>query len=151
VEIDDDRIRSLLLFYDLSSMQAIYGDLPEFEGTLQERYANAWESGSAETIAALYADGAVRHDGLAGLDATGIEAIIAEADRWVTALAGATWTVQVPFGDRFGDQVGAVFEVDHDGCTVVFGILFELDEDGLITHERVHYDPATLRACGWVN
>jgi ketosteroid isomerase-like protein len=151
VEIDDDRIGSLLLFYDLASMRSIYGDLPEFEGTLQERYATAWESGSAETIAALYADGAVRHDGLAGLDATGIEAITAEADRWVTALSGATWTVQVPFGDRFGDQVGAVFEVDHDGCTVVSGILFELDEDGLIAHERVHYDPATLRACGWVN
>lgn len=151
IEIDGDLIASNLIFYDLSSMRAVYGDLPELDGALQQGYADAWGSGSAEAIAALYADDAVRHDGLAGLDAIGVEEITAEAERWSTALPSATWTVQVPFGDRFGDRVGAVFEVIHDGCAVVVGALFDLDDDGLISHERLHYDPATLRACGWVN
>jgi hypothetical protein len=151
VEIDDNLIGSLLLFYDLPSMRTIHGDLQEFDGALQQAYADAWGSGSSETIAALYADDAIRHDGLAGLDATGVEEITAEADRWAAALPGATWTVQMPFGDRIGHQVGAVFEVDHDGCTVVVGILFDLGDSDLISHERLHYDPATLRACGWVN
>ena len=151
IEIDGDLIASNLIFYDLSSMRAVYGDLPELDGALQQAYADAWGSGSAETVAALYAADAVRHDGLAGLEAVGVEEIAAEADRWAAVLPGATWTVQVPFGDRFGDRVGAVLEVTHDGCTVVVGALLDLDDDGLITHERVHYDPATLRACGWVN
>lgn len=151
VEIDDDRIGSLLLFYDLASMRAVYGDLPEFNGALQQGYVEAWGSGSPEAIAALYADDAVRHDGLAGLDASGVEEITAEADRWATALPNATWTVQLPFGDLIGHQVGAVIEVAHDGCTVAVGVLFDLNSDGLISQERLHYDPNTLRTCGWVD
>ena len=151
IEIDDDRVGSLLLYYDLASLRRIEGDQPALDGSLQESYAAAWTAGSAADVATLYADEATRHDGLAGVDATGRQAIVSEAERWFTALPGSNWTVQLPFAETSWQQAGAVFGVEHQGCKVVVGILFDLDENGLITLERLHYNPATLRTCGWVD
>jgi hypothetical protein len=149
IEVDDNRIRSLLLFYDLASLRRIRGDQPAFDGSLQQAYADAWTSGSGEDVTALYAVDPTRHDGLAGLDLIGTEAIATQADHWWATLPGVTWSVQIAFSERYGKQAGAVFDVIHDGCTVAVGILFDLNDEGLITHEQLHYDPATLRACGW--
>jgi len=151
IEIDEGRVGSLLLYYDLASLRRMQGDRPHLDGSLQEDYAVAWTTESAADVAALYTEQALRHDGLAGVDASGRQAILAEAERWFEALAGATWTVQLPFGEASAQQAGGIFSVDHQGCMVTIGILFDLDEAGSITQERLHYDPATLRACGWVD
>jgi ketosteroid isomerase-like protein len=151
IEVDKGRVGSLLLYYDLASLQRMQGDRPDLDGSLQEDYAVAWTTESAADVADLYTEQALRHDGLGGVDASGRQAILAEAERWFEDLAGATWTVQLPFGETSAQQVGGIFSVDHQGCPVTIGILFDLDEDGLITQERLHYDPATLRACGWVD
>lgn len=162
-EMDGDRIGYLLIFMDLVTARKGFGDLPALDGSVQERYAAAWTSGDRDAVAGLYADDATRRDGLAGVDAAGIDAIVAEAGRWFEALPDATWRVRVSFAEpgvpqqvgepaeRYGDQAGAVFGLVHDACTVDIGILLDLDDNGAITQERVYYDPATLRACGWVS
>jgi hypothetical protein len=162
-EIDGDRTGNLIIFMDLVTARKGFGDLPALDGSVQEHYAAAWASGELDAVAGLYADDATRRDGLAGVDAAGIVAIVAEAGPWFEALPGATWRVRVPFAEPgvpqqagypvepYGDQAGAVFELVHDGCSVEIGILFDLNDDGAIREERVHYDPATLRACGWGN
>lgn len=151
IEIDGDRVGSLLLFYDLASLRRIRGERPQLDGSLQDGYAAAWTSASSIALEGLYAAGATRHDGLADDEITGVDAIVAEAGRWSTALREPTWTVRLAFGEPSGHQAGAVLDIDHLGCTVVVGVFLELDEEGLITQERIHYDPEDLRTCGWVD
>jgi len=151
--MDGDRVASVTIFYDLADLQmfAEGQDLPAtVDGSFHQAYADAWTSGDVSTVLSLYAPNAIRHDGLVGIEATGPEAIAAEVERWFKLVPGATWAIQVPFAETYGEHAGAVFSVDHDGCPVEIGIVFDLDDADLITRELVHYDPASLRACGWI-
>lgn len=148
IEIDAGKIGSLVLYYDLASLRTTQGDSTKFDGSLQDRYAASWASG--EDVVAVYSGDAIRYDGLAGIDANGSSEIAAEAERWAGAIPDATWDLKLAFAEVSGKQAGAVFAVTSDGCTVTIGAHWNLDDAGLITNELIHYDPATLRACGWV-
>jgi ketosteroid isomerase-like protein len=154
-EVDDDRVGSFNLYYDVANLQRIAGDVAAVDSVVQERYAEAWASGDAGQVAALYADDAERHDGLAGIDLVGADAIGAEAVRWAAALGNPSWDVSLAFAEKRGapgqDQLGAIYTMTADGCAVDVGIVFDTDENGRITREVIHYDTATLRSCGWVN
>lgn len=151
IEIEADRVGSVVLFYDLASLRRIRGERPQLDGSLQDEYVTAWATAAPTALRSLYAEGALRHDGLADDEFSGVDAIVAEAERWSTALPEATWTVRLAFGEPSGQQAGAVIDIDQQGCTVVVGVLLDLDEEGLISLERLHYDPETLRTCGWID
>lgn len=153
--MDDGRIGTNTILYDLASLARIYSTNPSLDGEIQQRYAEAWSSGSRSDVAALYSEEVERHDGLAGIDATGIEAVADEASRWVSELDDPSWEVKLAFAeslpDALGERMGAVFTVTSDGCGVDVAVLFEVTAEGRIVRELVHYDPASLRACGWAD
>lgn len=146
--ITEGRIASNTLFYDEASIGSIYGEEPLFD--VVEQYLAAWSSGDPGRVAELYAAGAVRRDGLAQVEAVGRTGIESEAERWFDRLPDATWEVVVPFAQRGGDHAGVVFDVIYGACTVTMAVVWEIDADGRIAGEVVHYDPVALRRCEWV-
>jgi hypothetical protein len=150
VTVDDGYLASQTLFLDLETLGRIFGvESPVVEGVLQREYAEAWNSGSSERIVALFHPEAVRR-GLSGVDVEGVPAIRREVEHWLTSAPGANWTVKVAFAETSGRRAGAIYDVTARGCTVEVGMVFEVDEDGAIAREFVHYDAESLRACEWI-
>jgi ketosteroid isomerase-like protein len=160
IEVDDAGIMGRwTLFYGLETyelwnaadfrMDAAY--------SLLDAYTAAWQSGDPAQVAALYAPDAERDDSLFGLRQSspqGIAAFAAEFFGWYPDVA---LNPGVGFSDTRTsagnpERVGSVYELQVRGaqgepCTVRTAVILTA-ADGLIVHEEVFWDAASLLACG---
>jgi len=125
---------------------------------LLARYATAWSSGDPKAVAALYAPNALREDMVFGDSEQGRTAIRGYAAQYFGWYPGVQTRLVRPFGDgrmpkngrpAMGGQV-SIRTTGRDGrpCTVNAAAMLET-KNGLIMNERVYYDAATLKICGW--
>jgi ketosteroid isomerase-like protein len=125
---------------------------------LLARYATAWSSGDPKAVAALYAPNALRQDMVFGDSEQGRTAIRDYAAQYFGWYPSVQTRLVRPFGDgrmptsghpAMGGQI-SIRTTGQDGrpCTVNAAAMLET-KNGLITKERVYYDAASLKTCGW--
>jgi hypothetical protein len=125
---------------------------------LLARYATAWSLGDPKAVAALYAPNALRQDMVFGDSEQGRTAIRDYAAQYFGWHPGVQTRLVHPFGDgrmpesghpAMGGQI-SIRTTGQDGrpCTVNAAAMLET-KNGLITKERVYYDAASLKTCGW--
>jgi len=154
---------SVVMFFDRSSLSTMDVPLnPKLVSgfpKLLSRYATAWSSGDPKAVAALYAPNALREDTVFGNSEQGRTAIRGYAAQYFAWYPGAQTRLVRPFGDGrmpksghpgMGGQLN-IRTTGQDGrpCTVKAAAMLET-KNGLITNERVYYEAATLKKCGWV-
>jgi ketosteroid isomerase-like protein len=118
--------------------------------SLLRTYEAAWSATDPFAVEDLYAETAVRSEPLFGVELRGRTEIGRYAAGFHLRHPGVELSILEPylFGD--GDRLsGAVFRSVADGCETQHVVLFETDDDGSITRERVYSDPATIVECDW--
>ena len=151
-EVEDGVITAWEAVYDLDTRPFFgRGGMDEEAASLLERYLDAWNSGDAAAIKALYDSGAMRADLLFG-EATGAAAIGTQIDSVLARLPGLHLELRETLGLRAHRRVGTggPMSLTSDGDPCEVSALVYLESPGeLITRERVYYQPASLIACGW--
>lgn len=144
--VDDDRISSNVLFYEIGALERILG--ASLVPGDAEAYVEAWNSGRTDRVVALYAADAARLD---GLDPGAAARPAGESvERFAAALDGASWTLDLAFGQAGGNRAGALLDVSAGDCDTTVAVVWTFDDAGSITDEVVHYDPSTVLGCPFV-
>lgn len=145
-QVADGTITAIRSMYGLDLVKQYIG---VDRSDIADRYVAAWTSGDRAQIEALYTDATVRAEPLFGEHLDGGTAIGAYASALFDRHRGPPELVE-PYVFADDRMVGAVFALTDDaGCRIEYTVLFEPNEAGTITTERVFYDVGLIQECGW--
>lgn len=166
-QLQDGRVASVVLLAGLGTMQpdrlppGVNEIDPAVPRQILERtdaYATAWSSGDAAAVGELYASDAVREDMVFDDREEGRDEIASSVSRFRTWYPDATFAVTASYGVGEPAVKGrpvvaaelaiTVPRADGTSCTVKAAVYLDT-KAGMITSERVYYDPDSLIACGW--
>lgn len=112
-------------------------------------YESAWATRDLETIARLYDRDASRSDYLIGSPSG--DSLIDWIRRLLDQHPGFGIVIDAAYASN-GGPAALVQWQDVAGealCSMTVVTIWDLDPDGLITHESIYYDPTDVLECGW--
>lgn len=117
----------------------------QFARSFEEHLVEAWDSGDAASVMALYSANGVREDGFAGVAPT------PEGTRdWLATLFGHYEDARLSVEELYASGLGpaAVYRItmrrDGSECSVRLASVWFVDDEGLIEREAVFYAPEVL-------